>query len=212
MLKTIREFGPVLLWGVAGLLFDGVIAGVVGVILEKFLPEGLPDWGWWLLVLGALLVACFKAYHDVRVQRDELRARLDAVSDEYAHGLSLESINYDSIDGFTFTWKNTTSRALAYEMTNVRVDGKSPTNFLTRGGVIAASAQTQFHSGMRASIIGGQLAPAVVEIAVRYGSPNKMIREMAKIARVNFSGDRLTYTYELDTDIEIGGHDLEKIR
>jgi hypothetical protein len=72
MWRTAREYIPKLFWGWAGLLF-GVAAGAIGIMLQWLLPNGLPAWGWWLLVILALVGANFRAYHDVRKERDSYR-------------------------------------------------------------------------------------------------------------------------------------------
>lgn len=48
----------------------------MGLAQEYWTTLALPTWAWLLIALGSLIAAQFKAFHDIRLQRDQARAAL----------------------------------------------------------------------------------------------------------------------------------------
>ena len=64
-------------FGKWGLLMAAILVGDVLGIIQSYYTEWLiPTWGWWLILVIILIVSPFIAFHKLRVQRDELQAKL----------------------------------------------------------------------------------------------------------------------------------------
>lgn len=58
------------------LLAAAVIGDVIGVIQSYARDWIMPQWGWWLILVGILLFSPFIAFHKLKLQRDELQTKL----------------------------------------------------------------------------------------------------------------------------------------
>ncbi|MBI2852555.1 MAG: hypothetical protein HYX84_05600 [Chloroflexi bacterium] len=70
-------------WGFALAVF--VIGDAIGIVQSFVRDWWLPQWGWWLILVGVLLLTPFYAFHKLRMKRDELQNQLDGIKNARPH-------------------------------------------------------------------------------------------------------------------------------
>lgn len=73
MWTSLKEYVPAVLRGFLYLILVGVVGGVVGLVLDALPDMEMPLWGWAAVCVLALAAAQFRAFHEVRQQRDASR-------------------------------------------------------------------------------------------------------------------------------------------
>jgi hypothetical protein len=177
-------------------------------MLERYLPDGLPDWGWWALILGALVVACFKAYHKVRIQRDSALTKVQNFYDECAFCLAISSVDVTENQAtqqkqIILNLANTSNHPMKYEIRKFVIDGNVVQNTLNSGGLIVGAGSTKFRSTwtMLPPSVGGNYV-SLFDVEIEYGHPSKLtrLREIGIRVDYNFKSSELGFVYTKENE------------
>lgn len=79
MWQSIKEYILVLGWWIWVILIGICLSGI-GVYLNISGKEKIPIWVWFIVLVLALLIAPYKAFNKIRVERDELKMRSNDVA------------------------------------------------------------------------------------------------------------------------------------
>lgn len=82
MRQSLREYIPFVLhrwWAMVAFAF-GDILGIITTLAGKAIL--LPSWAWFTIGTVALFIAMFLAFHEVRVERDEVKGGIDSIIKE----------------------------------------------------------------------------------------------------------------------------------
>jgi phosphate/sulfate permease len=142
----------------------GVIGGILGVIdavaaaataKPKTTPFSIPLWVWLPILAGGFLVAIFRVFHDVRMERDAARAEVKRRFGTLRYALSFEpAIGYEmtirrpgvcDVRVIFHLKNNSPDEYLRYEFedTTITIEGKEPAESdaeTPNGGVLAPGA------------------------------------------------------------------------
>lgn len=188
-----------------------IVRGIVGAIVGALILGGLPALYKWAKERGEPIK---------KEQLPTLSASVPSLPD-YAYGLQLQRIDLDerreldkeskeakivkNRDGrLALRFRNGMNQPIGYIIKRFVLDGTEQTNFLTRGGVIAANGETTFYSERRkldpAKI--GEMFTAKLDLEFTYGNPDHHSRLATKIINLEFySASGTTYMLlEKDTD------------
>jgi hypothetical protein len=180
--KIIRHFIAVAVGVVGGIL--GVVDAVSAAAAKPgTTPFSIPLWVWLPVLAGGFLVAIFRAFHDVRMERDAVVAEMERRFDAQRYALTVLGLGVDldpNPDGtgdmtLLFKFINGSPEPLWYtaDETTTIIDGQrsveQPT--LPPEGVVIAPQQ---ETSIACDPVRGISVPwrdGSVEFAVRYGYP-----------------------------------------
>jgi len=190
----------------------GVVGGVLGVVSAVYgdvrpkAPTLVPLWVWLSLLSGGLLVATFRAFNDVRIERDEARSETKWRFDVMRYALQPAGVPVTLLPAASGTLgrldlevglrlANNSAEYLQYEMEHMTVTIESRTvgnpEFANRGVIIAPGRYDVFKFPTIRNV-DGDWREGTLDYAVRYGHPS---------ARLQF---RKTQTLKLTAQREPG--------
>jgi len=203
VLASLREFcGKVARrWYAVGIGVTGGILGIVDAVSAaaakpKTAPFSVPLWLWLPLLAGGFLVAIIWAFHDVRMEREDMRTQRDAAKaeierrfDALRYALSIENIGTHTDVGpdgttgdvaITFVHRNNSPEYLRYEIEDADViiqgreaDQEDPG--FAKGTVIPPHGTAQSTcSPIRSVPILFQYG--ILKLTIKYGHPSASLR------------------------------------
>jgi hypothetical protein len=227
VLVSLREFSIKVGHHIYALVV-GVIGGVLGLVSAiyadtqptpappKAAPPLVPLWIWLPLLAGGFLVAIFRAFHDVRVERDAARDEIERRFAAMRYALQRSGIDYHLNLDPGGTWSvevglkltNNSAEYLRYEMEDMAVDIEGrvvpDATFYNRGIIIAPHGTDTF----RYPFIGGLPANwqrGSIKFTVRYGHPSAPLRyrktQELKLRTSRLFGRPPPHDIQIDADL-----------
>jgi hypothetical protein len=230
MLASLREFGR----RVTGHVYSfvvGVIGGVLGLasaIYAEARPGSaslVPLWVWLPLLAGGFLLAIFRTFHDVRIQRDAAKDEIERRFSAMRYALQRGGIDYHLNLNPDGTWDievglklaNNSAEYLRYEIEDMAVilGSRSVENpqFFNRGVIIPPNGTDVF----RYPFVHGVPADwqtGSIKFTVRYGHPSAPLRyrksQELKLRTSRLLGPPPPHNIEIGADL-VSDPDVEDI-
>lgn len=195
--KIIRHWFAVVVGVIGGSL--GVATSLVAAVKPKAPPFVIPLWVWLPLLAGGFLVAIFRAFHDVRMEREGMRAQRDAARAEierrfaalrYALAVgalgaritrNADGETWDVAPWITFTNSSDEPLWLSFEELVITIDGQRAGEgwgFLVDGAPVPPRSD----ASVECPCVRGAAVPwqeAVLHFTVSYGHPQGTLRHRA---------------------------------
>ena len=113
---------------------------------------GLPWWGWLNIAGGALFVAAFRAWREMKVEHDKLAADIASLRDEIRYGLKRDGLEQVAGTGLKFLvpLRNFASVPVRYEMRSISFS-------VTLAGLYPTSPSRSEMAGASAVVAAGQI-------------------------------------------------------
>lgn len=208
----------------------GVVGGVLGVIsavysdVQPKAPALIPLWIWLSLLSGGFIVATFKAFNDVRIERDETKSETKWRFDVMRYALQPAGVSVALLPPGSGTLgrldlevglrlANNSAEYLRYEIEYMTVTIESRTvgnpEFANRGVIIAPGRYDVFNFPTIRDV-DGDWKEGTLDYAVRYGYPSSKL-QFRKAQRLKLTaqrepgppGRRVYVKYDLISDPDV---------
>jgi len=230
VLTSLREFGSRVVRQVY-FFGAGVVGGVLGVISAVYgaarpmAPTLIPLWVWLSLLSGGFIVAMFRAFTDVRIERDKARYETKWRFDVMRYALQPAGVPVTLLPAASgvlgrldlevgLRLANNSAEYLQYEIEHMTVTIESRTvgnpTFVNRGVIIAPGRYDVFNFPTIRDV-DGDWQEGTLDYAVRYGHPSSVL-QFRKAQRLRLTaqrepgppGRRVYVKYDLisDSDVE----------
>jgi hypothetical protein len=187
----------------------GVVGGVLGVISAIYgdvrpkAPTLIPLWVWLSLLAGGSLVATFRAFNDVRIERDETRSETKWRFDVMRHALQPAGVPVALLPAVSGTLgrldlevglrlANNSAEYLEYKIEYITVTIESRTvgnpEFANRGVIVAPGRYDVFNFPTIRDV-DGDWRQGTLDYAVRYGHPSSRL-QFRKAQRLRLTAQR----------------------
>ena len=189
VLASLREFfGKVARrWYAFGIGVIGALLGLASTLYAQARPKAaplVPMWLWLTLLAGGFLVAILWAFHDVRMERDAMRAEMKDRFSAMRYALQISGSQRTMLPGpdtfgvqFEVTLTNQSGEFMRYEVERVStaIEGRPEADALIGGSseaVIAPHGASTFTCPPAYGIPAGWRT-GVLKLTARYGHPSE---------------------------------------